>query len=79
MPTDSRRSFEETEHRRRFGARIKQLRESYAWSQDKLAERAGMDRGYIAGLENGSRNPTLDNIHRVAVALEVGIADLFTS
>ena len=35
-----------------------------------------MDRGYISGLENGKRNPTLKNIEKIADVLGVSVADL---
>ena len=36
-----------------------------------------MDRSYIAGIESGARNPSLDVIARLAAAFDVEIADLF--
>lgn len=49
------------------------------WSQEKLAERASMQRSYIAALERGSRNPSVRTLVKVANALAVSVSDLFDS
>lgn len=40
-------------------------------SQEELAERAGFHRTYISQLERGVANLTVDNLEKVALALEV--------
>ena len=45
--------------RRRLGLNIKAQREHRAWSQEELADQAGLHRTYISGVERGVRNPTL--------------------
>lgn len=45
-------------------------------SQEKLAERAGMDRQAINRIEQGHQSPLLDNLIRIADALGVPLADL---
>jgi len=62
---------------RRFGRRIRELREEKGWSQEEFAEQCGLHRTYIGGIERGERNVGLINIERIAVALRVSIADLF--
>jgi len=47
------------------------------WSQERLAEEAALDRSYIAGIEVGSRNPSLKAIDRLSAALKVPISALF--
>ena len=62
---------------RRFGERIRALRLAKGWSQEDLAERAGMDRTYVGGIERGRRNPTLKNVAALARALECHLNELF--
>ncbi|MGO9247246.1 MAG: helix-turn-helix domain-containing protein [Solirubrobacteraceae bacterium] len=38
----------------------------------------GLDRTYISGIERGTRNPSLTNILKIAAALHVSPAELFT-
>jgi transcriptional regulator with XRE-family HTH domain len=61
----------------RFGEAIRSLRHGLGISQEALAERAGLHRTYVAGLESGSRNISLKSIEKLARALEVTMADLF--
>jgi DNA-binding XRE family transcriptional regulator len=42
-----------------LGKRIRQLRLRTGLSQEKLADKAGMDRTYSAGIERGERNPSV--------------------
>jgi transcriptional regulator with XRE-family HTH domain len=53
------------------------LRLAKEWSQERLAEHAGLDRSYIAGIEVGARNPSLRALHQLATALSVGLPRLF--
>lgn len=45
-------------------------------SQEALALKAGINRTYIGSLESGDRNPSLENIARLATALRTDAADL---
>lgn len=63
-------------HRAAFGARVRELRNERGWSQEDFGHRANLDRTYVSGIERGTRNPTLDIIHRLAQALDVPAADL---
>ncbi len=60
-----------------FGNRIRELRKAKKYSQEGLALRAGLDRTYIASMENGNRNVSLINIERIATALGHSLADFF--
>ena len=51
---------------RKFGLRVRQLREARGWSQEDLAEKADMHRTYVSGIERGTRNPTLTVLARIA-------------
>jgi CheY-like chemotaxis protein/DNA-binding XRE family transcriptional regulator len=48
-------------------------------SQDTLAERAGLHRTYITGIECGARNVTLRSIDKLARALRVSTAALLSA
>lgn len=62
--------------KKRFGLNLRNLREQKGWSQEKLAEKSGLHRTYISGLERGIRNPTIDILQEVANALGVTPSDL---
>ena len=54
-----------------FGERVRTLRARVGFSQEELAERAGLDRSYVGGVERGERNISLENICKLATALNV--------
>ena len=62
---------------KKFGVRIRRLREARRWNQERMAAEAGIHRSYLAGIESGRRNPSLQNIAKIATALGVPIATLF--
>ena len=43
----------------RFGDIVRRARAEAGLSQEELADRAGLDRSYVGGVERGERNPTL--------------------
>lgn len=63
---------------RALGTRIRTLREAKGWSQEELANRAGVDRSYMSGIERGVRNPSALKLADLARALGVPTASLFT-
>jgi transcriptional regulator with XRE-family HTH domain len=56
--------------------RIKELRAKRHLSQRELAERAGINRVYLARLELGQQDPTLATLEKLAAALGVKVARL---
>lgn len=46
-------------------------------SQEAFADRCGLDRTYISGIERGVRNPTLEVICVIANGLHVDLSTLF--
>ena len=67
----------EPDIRERFGSAVRDRRESLHLTQEEFADRAGIHRTYISDIERGTRNPSLINIERVAVALDLKPSELF--
>lgn len=59
-----------------LGQNVRRRREARELTQEKLAERAGLDPTYISGIERGLRNPGIKNVARLAKALGFSTADL---
>ncbi|MBB2187847.1 helix-turn-helix domain-containing protein [Gluconacetobacter liquefaciens] len=65
-----------TEHLKALGQRIRDLRKNIGWTQEELAERAGIDRSYIGGVERGERNLTFLVLCQICQALNCDVATL---
>jgi transcriptional regulator with XRE-family HTH domain len=63
--------------RERFGFAVKMRREKLGLTQEDLAELARIHRTYVSDIERGSRNVSLINIERLALALQTSITVLF--
>jgi transcriptional regulator with XRE-family HTH domain len=61
------------------GENVRRYRTAAGMSQAELAERMGVDRAYISGLERGARNPTVLTLWHTAVALGVEVSCLLVS
>lgn len=61
----------------RFEQRVKTLRLERGLSQEAFADKCGLDRTYISGIERGVRNPTLEVIAVIADGLGVRLDNLF--
>ena len=48
-----------------IGKRIKEIRSEKGISQEKLALKAELDRTYVAGVENGKRNPSIKSLEKI--------------
>ncbi len=59
-----------------LGLNVRERREARALTQEKLAERAGLDATYISGIERGLRNPGIKNVAKLAKALGFTTAEL---
>ena len=61
----------------KVGSRIKELRRARGLSQEKLALKAEVDRTYLAGVEQGKRNPSIKSLEKILKALEVSFGEFF--
>ena len=61
----------------KVGNRIRQLRKELLLSQESLAFMAGLDRTYIASVENGKRNLSIMSLEKIIVALDCSVAEFF--
>jgi transcriptional regulator with XRE-family HTH domain len=63
--------------RRIVGGNVRKHRIAAGITQAALADRMGVDRAYISGLEMGQRNPTIVSLWHLCRALEIDVGDLF--
>jgi len=61
-----------------LATRLRGLRLQRGLSQSSLAERAGMDRSYLSGIERSRHNVPLDTVCRLAWALGLDVRDLLS-
>jgi transcriptional regulator with XRE-family HTH domain len=61
----------------KFGQKVRAERAKLGLSQEQLASRAGVHRTYIGMIERAEKNITLENIEKVAKALDLKLSDFF--
>ena len=54
-----------------FGARMSEFRKAQGLSQEKLANKAKVDRSYVSRIEQGKVSPSLAIMTKISGALEV--------
>jgi transcriptional regulator with XRE-family HTH domain len=59
-----------------LGGRVRARRKALGWSIERLAERCMLHWTYVGSVERGERNVSLQNICRLAKALDVNVAEL---
>ena len=59
-----------------FGEHLRKLREEKKWTQEDLADKAGMHFTYVGQIERGLRNPSLINLEKLAKALKISAGQL---
>ena len=62
--------------REQVGRNLRRLRHEAGLSQEELAFRAELNRGYVNGIERYVRNPTVVVLQKLAHALNVDTAEL---
>lgn len=60
-----------------LGKRLRILRRERGYTQEKMAELAGMNWRYYSETERGQRNISVGSLQRIADALEISIEDIF--
>jgi transcriptional regulator with XRE-family HTH domain len=71
-----KRSPSENALLKRFGSRVRKVRQQKGFSQEELALESGLDRSYIGGVERGERNISLVNLFKLSKALSVSPSTL---
>jgi transcriptional regulator with XRE-family HTH domain len=67
-----------TDCRQLLARNMKKYRQTLKLSQMALAEKVGCSSTLIGNIEINRRFPSAENINRIALALEVNVADLFS-
>ena len=61
---------------RRLAERVKRYRKERGWSQEELADRAGLHRTFVSQIERATKRSTIVTVDRIARALEVSCGQL---
>ena len=59
-----------------LGNKIRELRKELGYSQEKLAEYAGVHRTYMGSVERGEINIAYENLEKIAKALKTTVSEL---
>lgn len=61
---------------KKFGEHVEKLRREKGYTQEELAEKAGLHRAYFWDIENG-RNISIKTAYNISRALGVSLSELF--
>lgn len=61
----------------KIGERVRELRKQQGLSQEKFALKAEIDRTYLAGIEQGKRNPSIKSLEKIITCLGVSFHQFF--
>ncbi len=64
--------------KQQFGETLRELRLAAGFTQEELADAAELDRSYVGSVERGERNLSIENVCRLAAAIGVAPAELFS-
>ena len=56
---------------------LRVLRKQKGFTQEELADSAGINRNYVGQIEREEKSPTVDILEKLAIALEARAVDLF--
>jgi transcriptional regulator with XRE-family HTH domain len=59
-----------------LGQVLRAERERLGWSQEVLADKAGLDRTYLSGVERGVRSPNLRSLVKITTAMKLKMSKL---
>jgi len=59
-----------------LGRAIRELRQERGWTMERLAHEAGIHWTYLGGIERGRRNPSWENVVKVAAGLGIRTSEL---
>ena len=59
-----------------LGLAVREHRRARGLSQEDLAEKCGLHRNYIGGVERGERNVSYLNLLKIAAGLELRLSEL---
>lgn len=60
-----------------FGKRIQEIRKRQNFSQEQVAEKAGISSNYLSRIECGKENPTFDMLIKLSEALAAELCEMF--
>jgi DNA-binding XRE family transcriptional regulator len=61
----------------KFGKTLRKLRDQKGLSQEKFSFVVNLDRTYIASIERGERNLSLNNIEKISKAFDLSLSEFF--
>ena len=61
---------------RRLAERVRTFRKAKGWSQEELADQAGLHRTFISQVERAAKRTTIRSVERIAKALGVNFGQL---
>lgn len=67
------------EIKEKVGKRLRELRTAIGLSQEKFSYECGIDRTYIASIEQGKRNVSIVNIEKITKTLNISLSIFFDS
>jgi transcriptional regulator with XRE-family HTH domain len=63
--------------KKKLGERLRERRKERRLSQEQLAFEAEISPSYLSQVEAGQRNPSLETLYRLTLALDLELKDLF--